>query len=276
MPSHSPTISRSRLFRQYLRWLPAKLGLINYGAFLLQLNEILGDDTFIVSYPKSGNTWIRFVLAYMITGSKNKLNFQEVEKIVPDVYVSKDLIDEMSSTRFIKTHDALLTYFPKSIYIVRDYRDVLVSFYHYKIALEEFEGDFSAFIRSKEITEPFGSWKEHVLKALEFSQENPNRILFLRYEDMKNNFEHTLQQVSSFTGLKIFEPGIIKELTVFENLQQNEIENGSEFLNRSGRNFFREGKSGCWKEFISSNDLKFIYADVELVLLMNKLDYKTE
>ncbi len=276
MPSIAPPISRSRLLKQYLRWLPDKLGLINRGAFHLQLNKILADDTFIVSYPKSGNTWIRFVLAYMITGSKGKLSFQQVEKLVPDVYVSKDLIDEMPSARFIKTHDTLLSYFPKSIYIVRDYRDVLVSFYHYKIVLKEFEGDFSAFIRSKEITEPFGSWKEHVSKALQFSQDYSNRILFLRYEDMKRNFDQTLQQLSSFTGLENFEPSIIKELTGFENLQQIETENGSEFMNRSGRNFFREGKTGSWKEFISANDLKFIYADAELVSLMNELDYKTE
>lgn len=276
MPSLAPSISRSRLLRQYLRWLPDKLGLINHGAFLLQLNQIHAHDTFIVSYPKSGNTWLRFVLAYMITGSKEKLSFQQVEKIVPDVYVSKDLIDEMSSHRFIKTHDALLSYFPKSIYIVRDYRDVLVSFYHYKIALKEFEGDFSAFIRSEEITEPFGSWKEHVSKALQFSQDNPNRILFLRYEDMKNNFDHTLQQLSLFTELKTFEANRIKQLTGFENLQQNETESGSEFMNLSGKNFFREGKSGSWKEFISVDDLKFICADEELVSLMNKLDYKTE
>lgn len=276
MPAASPPISTSRLLRQYLRWLPHQLGLINHGAFMLQLKEIKTDDTFLVSYPKSGNTWLRFVLAYLISGSKNKLSFQEVEKIIPDVYVSKDWIDKMKSPRFIKIHDTLLHHFPKTIYIVRDYRDVLLSFYHYKIALKEFDGDFSSFIRSNEITEPFGSWKEHVSKALFFSKENSNRILFLHYEDMKNNFEQTLHLLSAFTGLKNFEHNRIKELTNFENLQQTESASGSEFMNRSGKNFFREGKTGSWKEFISADDLKFIYSDSELVSLLNQLNYKIE
>ena len=276
MPGTKARISISRLIMQYLRWLPHQLGLLNHGAFMLQLKEIKADDTFVVSYPKSGNTWLRFVLAYMIDGSKNKLSFQEVDKIVPDVYVSKDWIDKMESPRFIKTHDVLLSHFPKTIYIVRDYRDVLISFYYYKIALKEFEGDFSKFVRSNEITEPFGSWKEHVSKALFSSKENSNRILFLHYENMKNNFEQTLHLLSEFTGLKNFELTRIKELTNFENLQQTESESGSEFMNRSGKKFFREGKTGSWKEFISADDLKFIYSDSELVSLLNQLNYKIE
>lgn len=276
MPGTKPPIGISRLFKQYLRWLPHQLGWINHGAFMLQLNEIKTNDTFLVSYPKSGNTWLRFILAYLISGSKNKLSFQEVEKIVPDVYVSKDWIDKMESARFIKTHDALLSHFPKTIYIVRDYRDVLVSFYQYKLALKEFEGDFSLFIRSNEITEPFGSWKEHVSKALHFLNDNPNRILFLRYEDMKDNFEHTLQQLCTFTALENFHTREIKELTAFENLQQTENDKGSEFMNRSCKNFFREGKSGSWKEFISADDLKFIYGDKELVSLLKQLNYQIE
>ncbi len=276
MPGTKLSIGIFRLLLQYIRWLPHRLGWVNHAAFILQLYEVRPTDIFLVSYPKSGNTWLRFIMAHMITGSTRQLSFEEVEKDVPDVYVSKDWIDEMPSPRFIKTHDALLSYFPKTIYIVRDYRDVLVSYYHYKIALKEFEGGFSSFIRSREITEPFGSWKEHVSKALQFSKDNSNRILFLRYEDMKINFEQTAYQLSAFTGLKKFKINRIKELTCFENLQQNETENGSEFRNRSGKNFFREGKCGTWKEFISTDDLKFIYADSELVSLLHQLNYQVE
>lgn len=276
MPSIAPSISSSRMFRQYLRWLPDKLGLVNHGAFLLQLNKIQIDDTFIVSYPKSGNTWIRFVLAYMLTHNKEKLSFGEVEKIVPDVYVSKDLIDDMESPRFIKTHDALFPYYPKSIYIVRDYRDVLVSFYQYKIALKEFEGTFSSFIRSNELNEPFGSWVTHVTKALKFSKQNPSRILFLKYEDLKNNFEQTLSLLSEFTHSQNSETNKIKELTEFKELKQTENERSSEFMKRSGRNFFREGRTESWKEFITNDDLKFIYEDSELVSLLRQLNYQME
>ena len=247
MPSPPTPVSPVRLFRQYMRWLPDKLGLVNHGAFLLQIHEIKPGDTFIVSYPKSGNTWLRFVIAYMIEVGKNKLTFDEVEKIVPDVYRSKDIIDQLKSPRFIKTHDALLPYYPKSVYIVRDYRDVLVSFYQYKLALKEYTGDFSSFIRSDEVTVPFGSWKEHVSKAVEFSRVNPGRILLLRYEDMKYNFEETVIALAVFCGYRNVDTDSVMEQTLFDNLKQTEVEMGSEFMKSTGKNFFREGKTARGK-----------------------------
>lgn len=274
MPSISPTISRVRMFRQYLRWLPDKLGLVNHGAFLMQLREIRNDDTFIVSYPKSGNTWLRFALAYMITGEESKLTFKEVDKLVPDVYVSKDEIDSMPPPRFIKTHDTLFPYFPKAIYIVRDYRDVLVSYYHYKLALKEYSGDFSAFIRSDEVIEPFGSWAEHVGKATEFQKNTAAKILFLRYEDLQTSFEKTVNDIVRFCGFSNVNSAKLKELTQFEKLRDAENESGSEFKNRSEQNFFREGKSGKWQSYFTTSDLEYLYSNEAMVSLFKQLGYE--
>lgn len=275
MPSTPVTISRQRLLKQYLRWLPAKLGLINKGAFLLQINNILPDDVFIVSYPKSGNTWLRYIIAYALKGGESTLSFDELEEAVSDVYVSKDVIDSKTENRFIKTHDALFQYYPKSVYIYRDYRDVLVSFYEYKIALKEYSGSFSDFIRSKEVNEPFGSWKEHVSKAIAFQQTNPDSILLLRYEDLLLDFDKWAQTLLSFCKIENADIGMLKTVTDFSHLKKAEDNSPGEFKKRSGKNFFREGKADNWKKYFSQHDIEYIYADTELKKLLDKTGYNS-
>ncbi|MGZ3933314.1 MAG: sulfotransferase domain-containing protein, partial [Bacteroidia bacterium] len=175
-------------FLQYLRWLPAQLGLFNKGAFLMQIDAIRREDLFIASYPKSGNTWLRFIVAYLKQGLEREIGMNELEHIVPDVYISKDIINAMSGGRIIKTHDPLFSYFPKMIYIYRDYRDVLVSYYHYRTGVKEFTGTFSEFLRSEFIEGHFGSWPDHIEKAFAEKAKRPDDVLILKYEEQLADF----------------------------------------------------------------------------------------
>ena len=134
----SATSSRKRLLMQYLRLIPAKFGLINKGAFLHQIKQIYHDDIFIVSYPKSGNTWLRFIIAYIKQGMQYDISFKYLEKIIPDIYTSKEVIDSQKTGRIIKSHNTYFDYYNKTIYIHRDYRDVLVSYYFYSFIKNKF------------------------------------------------------------------------------------------------------------------------------------------
>lgn len=266
-------ISKKRLMMQYWRWLPAKLGLINKTAFLFQIKKINPDDIFLVSYPKSGNTWLRFVLAYLKNGTSSTINFHELENIIPDVYVSKDIIDEQSSGRIIKTHDIFFEGYPRVIYIHRDYRDALISYYHFVLAYKFFNGSFSEFIRSN-IVLRHGSWKQHIKAMKKFKQENPDKIFILSYESLLNNFNESVKSLNKFCGFKT-EPNLelLKEKTSFAELKKVENEFGSRFMTNTKQNFVREGKSGGWRAFYSQADLDFLYSDKELVSLMNELGY---
>ena len=44
---------------------------------------IFPDDVFIVSYPKSGSTWLRFLIGNYL--SENQCRFSNVQTFVPDV-----------------------------------------------------------------------------------------------------------------------------------------------------------------------------------------------
>lgn len=269
-------IGKKRLLMQYLRWLPAKLGLINKTAFLFQIKKINPDDIFLVSYPKSGNTWLRFILAYLKNGTSTTINFHELENVVPDVYASKDIIDNQSSGRIIKTHDIFFEGYPRVIYIHRDYRDALISYYHFVLAYKFFNGTFSEFIRSN-IVLRHGSWKQHIKAMKMYQKQYPDKILVLSYESLLNNFNETIESINRFCGFKNpLNMELLKEKTSFTELKKIENEFGSRFMSNTKQNFVREGKSGGWKSFYSKEDLEFLYSDKELVSLMNELGYSVE
>ena len=275
MAGVNSVVSTSRLLMQYARWLPYKLGLINRAAFLLQIKEILLDDVFLVSYPKSGNTWLRYIVAYLITKRSDDITLDELELIVPDVYVSKDTIDKQAGHRFIKSHHAFYSDYPRTIYIYRDYRDVLVSFYHYQTSLKLFDGDFIQFLKSNQLAMPFGSWKEHVSAALKLHEEHPQRILLLSYEALLNNFENEVIRIASFIGADNTQCiHQLKQKTNFKNLRKTENNNGGWYNRLSKQHFFREGKAGHWKQIISPQELEIIYSDSDTVQLLQKLGYE--
>lgn len=222
-------------------------GLADRRAYHLALKKINPDDTFIVSFPKSGNTWMRFLLAYLITG-KEKISFREIDSIVPDIYTARRQADEMQPPRFLKAHDPFFDYYPKCIYIVRDYRDVLISYYHYHKALGNFNGTIEAYAESLGSLHPFGNWEAHVKNAIRFSNENPERMLLIRYEDLVNDTAGVLQKAISFCKINpktTIEKAI--ERSAFDVLREEENRSGSAFMDLGKTNFFREGKSGNWK-----------------------------
>ncbi|MDQ3047173.1 MAG: sulfotransferase domain-containing protein [Bacteroidota bacterium] len=245
--------------RQYIRYLLVKLGLFDKGAFLLSIDAIYPDDLFLVSYPKSGNTWLRFLIANMIN-NKNNITFNNIDEYVHGLYSARDKINQKKKNRIIKSHHPYFNHYPKTVYICRDLRDTLVSYYHYQVALKEFSGTLSDFIHSPKHTDhPYGSWSNHIITAFEKKKEDPESILIIRYEDLHTDPSSLITELSHFCGIPLSLPisEIINRCS-FDSLKKNENTFGSDFKKQSGHNFFREGKSASWKEHFSSEDLKWL------------------
>ena len=88
--------------------------------------RIRPDDVFIVSYPRSGNTWVRFLMANLLAPDE-KITFRNIENYVPSIYKSADTLDTREGRRYIKSHNPCYELYPKLIYVYRDGRDALVS-----------------------------------------------------------------------------------------------------------------------------------------------------
>ena len=90
------------------------------------------DDTFVVSYPRSGNTWTRFLIANLVYPEKN-VGFTNIEKLIPDTSSqSNRALKSTPRPRIIKTHEYFDHRYRKVIYIVRDPRDVALSDYDFQ------------------------------------------------------------------------------------------------------------------------------------------------
>ena len=89
------------------------------------------DDTFIVSYPRSGNTWTRFLVANLLFADR-PVTFANIEELVPDAEAQSSLyMKRVPSPRVIKSHEYFDHRYPKMLYIVRDPRDVVLSYYNF-------------------------------------------------------------------------------------------------------------------------------------------------
>jgi hypothetical protein len=212
--------------------------------------RIRPDDVFIVSYPKSGNTWVRFLLANLVA-PQEQISFRNIENYVPNIYKSSATLEKRQGRRYIKSHHPCYDLYPKIVYVCRDGRDALVSYYHYAIGKKVFAGSFEDFVFSP-FVEQFLSWKEHVTGALDFASRHPDRIVLVQYEEMLREPLPCATSVTAFLELDCDDQAIAKavEKSSFEQLKIVEKTFGGENLVKP-LTFFRSGTSGQWQEYFT-------------------------
>src|SRR5215831_10005136 len=81
------------------------------------------DDVHLASYPRSGNTWLRAVIAEIMFGDSGA-NIKDLDRYVPDIYVPQLRASVVPATfHVIKTHEPYhheqRRRLKQSIYIVR-------------------------------------------------------------------------------------------------------------------------------------------------------------
>jgi len=171
------------------------------------------DDIFVVTYPRSGTTWMQMIL-YQITTDGN-MDFTHICEVSPwferflsfNVMEGKDF-EKFSSPRVIKSHLPFQE-IPKGpgkyIYVARSGKDVAVSYYHLYKSHLHFQGSFDdfykLFIKGKVL---FGSWFKHVADWKKHRDDQ--NVLFLEYEDLLKDFGTCLQKIIKFCGIELSQP----------------------------------------------------------------------
>src|SRR5215467_9806005 len=176
------------------------LGLIPPGKSL----HVFPDDVFLVSYPKSGNTWARFLLANLMFPN-TAVTFANIHLLVPGPQATpRKYFERMPRPRLIKSHECFDPAYPRVIYIVRDPRDVAVSQYHFHrkcrlIADDCPMEDYLPRFLAGEVCR-HGSWGENVASWLA-TRRPGHRFLLLRYEDMVSSTATELSRIAGFLGI---------------------------------------------------------------------------
>jgi hypothetical protein len=163
------------------------------------------DDTFLVSYPKSGNTWVRLLVANLIH-PEEAVTLTGADRLIPSVDgQSRRYFEQMPRPRVIKSHYPFCETYKRVIYVVRDPRDIAVSQYHFQIKRRVLEEGYpiDKFINSFVAGEvcPYGSWGENVASWMGARTGDPN-FLIVRYENLLRQTYDELGRIAALMQIK--------------------------------------------------------------------------
>ena len=221
---------------------------------------------YIISYPRSGNTWV-------VNSLKDYLGAQRAE-VEPSVY-NGDVIHVGRKVRIpiriagkydsrlplgVKTHmtrsQFIKTRLPKekTIYLVRDGRDVMISYYFYTYGflgkdISKVTGfsneDFCSFLKRR-----LPEYIDHVKGWMDAD----NKELFLRYEDFHRDYLGQLKRIKDFLKFKtVMAKHEVKNRNV-DNFRK--IDQFDNVLQGKNTDFYRKGIVGDWRNFYDNKSLK--------------------
>jgi len=223
------------------------------------------DDTFLVSFPRSGNTWTRFLVCNLINPD-DPVNFAQLESRIPEIYdVTDRNLRAFPRPRIIKSHECFDPRYKKVVYIVRDPRDVLISYYEFQLkrrviseelSLEEFVPLFM----ESEIEPKTGSWRDHVV-SWTATRGGEKNFLLLRYEDMIADTQKESTKIASFLGLdsnpeRIARAVVLSSADRMRKLEKEQSRQWKETKKtRQDKPFVRKAASGGWKTILSERSV---------------------
>src|SRR5438105_3429014 len=133
---------------------------------------LLPGDCFVASYPRSGSTWLRFLLFELATGRDP--TFEEMRNAMPYVTGSRHAVPLLPGSsgnrRLLQTHERYCDYYSEGlvVYLVRDVRDVAMSEYQWRLRNGTYRRSFDHFLDDFVGGKlRFGSWQEHVSEWLD-------------------------------------------------------------------------------------------------------------
>ncbi|XP_012859976.1 amine sulfotransferase-like [Echinops telfairi] len=231
--------------------------------------EIRDDDVFIVTYPKSGTIWTQQIISSIyFEDHRNKNSHEDTLARVPflEYNIRKVDFSKRPSPRLFATH---LPYYimprglknkkAKVIYIYRNPKDVLVSFFHFSqfVTLLEVSDTLEKFMERFLDGRVVGSlWFDHVRGWYEH-RHNFN-ILFMMYEDMKKDLRGSVLKICNFLEKKLSDEAVdaVVNLATFQNMKSDPQANYRKILKdeigtRKDGLFLRKGTIGDWKNHLT-------------------------
>uniref|UniRef100_A0A8D2J8Y3 Sulfotransferase n=1 Tax=Varanus komodoensis TaxID=61221 RepID=A0A8D2J8Y3_VARKO len=225
-----------------------------------------GTDALLVTYPKSGTTWLQEILTLIYSKGdaepvKTLPNWVRTPWLEHTYF--KSLPKQEQDSRIFTTHlphrvlaATLRKTKPKVIYLARNPKDVAVSYYHFS-RMANFlpdPGSFDEFLlRFLDGAVHFGSWFEHVKGWL--SCQDELTVLYLTYEELYQ-LEASVGRLSAFLDRPL-QPGqvdAIQRHCSFASMRESPMVNGAlvprEILDPS-KTFFRSGIVGDWRNHFS-------------------------
>ena len=230
-------------------------------------------DSFMVSFPKCGRTWLRVMIAYACAEHagvpvRNPMRFTTAQQVAPglprilathdDSPHNKPAAAVMVDKRAYRGTDVIL--------VVRDPRDVIVSLYFHVTRRKgtPYDGSLADFVRDRvgslaSLLVFYDAW---------LAQQETRSLLVVRYEDMRADAGRELRRVLDFVGLNAVSAAAVEhavDSASFDRLQRAEREGtaGTKSLRTSAADDpesykVRRGKVGGYVDYLTADDVAFI------------------
>ncbi|XVF42635.1 hypothetical protein PTKIN_Ptkin01aG0380200 [Pterospermum kingtungense] len=244
----------------------------------------LDSDIIVTSVPKCGTTWLKALTFSIVNRNKFAKEDNPLLRLVPhrlvpffefDIYLNNSFPDlengcSYNQPRLFSTHIPFASLPPfikeskaKIVYICRNPMDMFISFWFYvdklgaknaePLSLDEAFDMFCKGIHG------FGPFFDHVLGYWKASQENPNKILFLQYEDLQEDIISHLKKLAMFLGFPFSEEeekhGVVEEIAKtcsFGSLKELDVnKNGVSTFGIPHSAFFRKAEVGDWRNYLT-------------------------
>ncbi|XP_065865427.1 cytosolic sulfotransferase 5-like [Euphorbia lathyris] len=283
-------------------WFPTKLVQLNGVLSFQRCFQAHDQDIIVSSIPKCGTTWLKALIFSIVnrtryTPSNTPLLTTNPHNPIPflefHLFNSKEIPDlsKVPSPRLLSSHvsHSLL---PESIkqskcrivYICRNPFDSVVSLWHhycemftdFEMPMEEF---FELYFKG---VVSYGPYWDHVLGYWKESLEKPNKVLFLKYEDMKEDTVSCLKRIAEFIGHPFSEEedrnSVIEEiveLCSLRKLKNLEVNKNGMYMGKSpNKAFFRKGEVGKWVDYLSPSKKQHLENVMEEKLKGSDLSFK--
>ncbi|KAG1664488.1 Sulfotransferase family cytosolic 2B member 1 [Nymphon striatum] len=226
-------------------------------------------DIFIVSYPKSGTTWMQMIVWLLLNDLEPpKYIDQLTDDNFLEYFAGKEGVSKMKEPRQIKSHLPfdLIPFNPKAkyIHVCRNPFDVCVSLYKHTYGFKKyyFDGsmdEFFEYFHKGEVE--FGDYYSHLSSWYE--QSHPN-ILFVTFEEMKENIKGVVENIVKFIGGEIearaSQDGFIDKLVKMSKFSEMQKLPQKEIM-KEGQAFVSQGKAGNFSNALNEDQLSFPQSD---------------
>ncbi|KAM3851050.1 amine sulfotransferase-like [Vipera latastei] len=230
--------------------------------------EVRESDIFIITYPKSGTVWFRNILCLILyEGHLNGTENISLSTRAPflDYNIHNVDIAQLPSPRVIMAH---LPYYlaskelrakrGKVIYVYRNPKDVMVSFFHYTNSMKGIEksSDLEPFMQNFLSGKVVSSLVFDHVKGWHTHQDEFN-ILILCYEEAVQDLKGTVLQICKFIGKELSSQEVDKvvEMTTFKNMKAdprvNCVKYYEQLFGLKNMQHLRKGIVGDWKNIMT-------------------------
>lgn len=246
-------------------------------------------EYYLISHPKCGRTWLRFMLAKAIAvrlGDPRHIVTDPMEVVLncnrrrPIIHITHDGVDDVPAGTTQRGSEHYRKYrHKKVIFLVRDPRDVTVSYYFERTLRQNETYTLREFIRhpwwgAARTVDFMRQWYEH--------RHVPMDFLLIRYEDLHRDPGAELRNLMGFLGFGDSSDHAI-ELAVaysrFENMRKMSLSELQDYDRLAPTDpddeesyKVRRGKVGGYIDYLSRGDIEYI--EKQMLALPREFGYR--